>query len=89
MEEEEKASPLKDCKEFATLLNACGRLDMASLGIGACLGDEKSKKRALDALKIYRKEIVESLRWFENNQNNDRLIKKRKRIYHYKLKRRT
>lgn len=78
MEEEEKASPLKDCKEFATLLNACGRLDMASLGIGACLGDEKSKKRALDALKIYRKEIVESLRWFENNQNNDRLIKKGK-----------
>ena len=32
---EEEESPTRDAKEFATLLNACGRLGRASFGIGA------------------------------------------------------
>ncbi len=74
LKDEKKASPLKDAKEFATLLNACGRLNMASLGIGTCLGDPLTKRKALNALKDYKKEIVGALKWYENNQKNKRLV---------------
>ena len=70
LREENHESPTKDAKEFSTLLNACGRMDKASLGIGACLGDEKIKKRAISLLTDYKKEIIASLRWYEDKNNS-------------------
>ena len=67
--EEQPGSPFKDAKEFSTLLNACGRMDKASHGIGACLNDKTSKRKALDTLTKYRREIVTALRWYEKNSN--------------------
>lgn len=72
--EEKEGSPLKDVKEFSTLLNACGRLERASLGIGVCLGDKKSKESAMKSMKSYRKEIAISLNWYHNNKNSDRVF---------------
>jgi len=66
---EEEGSPMRDAKEFATLLNACGRMDKASFGIGACLGIKEDRKKALDTLAEYRKEIVMALRWFEDSKD--------------------
>jgi len=74
LEEEEEGSPTKDIKEFSTLLNACGRMDKASLGIGACLGDPQLKKKAVALMAHYKKEIVNSLKWYENNVNNELII---------------
>ncbi|MBI2646862.1 DHH family phosphoesterase [Candidatus Woesearchaeota archaeon] len=71
LQEEKEESPTKDAKEFATLLNACGRLDKASLGIGACLGDEKIKKRAILLMVEYKREIISSLKWYEENKSSD------------------
>lgn len=72
--EEEKESPLRDAREFATLLNACGRLGKASLGIGTCLNDEKIKKHALTHMLKYKKEIVTSLNWYNNNKNSKDIL---------------
>ena len=47
----------KGRKEFATLLNACGRLGRASFGIGACLGDKKIKQQAIRSLGDYKKRL--------------------------------
>ncbi len=71
---EDHESPTKDAKEFATLLNACGRLDKASLGIGACLGDEKIKKKAIALMADYKREIISSMRWYDQNRNSSRII---------------
>jgi RecJ-like exonuclease len=68
--EEVDESPLRDAKEFSTLLNSCGRLSKASLGIGVCLGDEKSKKRAIKNLTDYKKEIVKALKWYEGSKES-------------------
>ena len=68
--DEKEGSPLKDVKEFSTLLNACGRLERASLGIGVCLGDKKSKESAMKSMKNYRKEIAISLDWYHSNKNS-------------------
>jgi len=75
LREEDHESPTKDAKEFATLLNACGRLDKASLGIGACLGDEKIKKRAISLLADYKREIINSLEWYDKNKASDFVTK--------------
>ena len=68
LRQEEGESPLRDAKEFATLLNSCGRMGKASLGIGACLGDPKMKRQAISHLLEYRKEIIASMQWFEANR---------------------
>src|SRR3989338_737885 len=68
---EEEESPTRDAKEFATLLNACGRLGRASFGIGACLGDKKTKQQAIRTLGDYKKEIVNALNWYNENKFSD------------------
>ncbi len=68
---EEEESSTRDAKEFATLLNACGRLGRASFGIGACLGDKKIKQQAIRTLADYKKEIVNALQWYNENKFSD------------------
>ncbi len=63
----EKDGTFKDAREFSTLLNACGRMGKAALGIGACLGDENIKKKALAVLKEYKKEIISALSWLNES----------------------
>jgi single-stranded-DNA-specific exonuclease len=62
---EADGSPLRDAREFATLLNACGRLEKASVGIGACLNDTRCKEGALTLLTEYKKQISNSIKWYE------------------------
>ena len=75
LREENHESPTKDAKEFSTLLNACGRLDKASLGIGACLGDERIKKKAIYLMGTYKKEIINSLKWYDENKTSSFITK--------------
>ncbi|MCX6710217.1 MAG: DHH family phosphoesterase [Candidatus Woesearchaeota archaeon] len=71
---EEEESPLRDAKEFSTLLNACGRMGKASFGIGACLGDSRAKQQALSTLVDYKKEIMKSLKWYEENRESKAVV---------------
>lgn len=71
LKDEEDESPTKDIREFSTLLNACGRLGKPSLGIGVCLGCKNSKVKALELLKDYKQEIINSLNWFYANRESD------------------
>lgn len=76
----ETYSQLKEAKEFSTILNACGRLNNASLGIGCCLGDKKKKKKAIENLSSYKKEIVNAMNWYHNNKKSKNIIKEDKFI---------
>ena len=67
IEGEAEDTPLRDAKEFATLLNACGRMDRSAAGIGACLGDGRLRSAALDTLVEYRRSIMSAMRWVERN----------------------
>jgi RecJ-like exonuclease len=59
---EKEGSVLRDAKEFATLLNSCGRYDKAEVGMEICLGNrEESLDEALGLLRTHRKYLVESL----------------------------
>jgi single-stranded-DNA-specific exonuclease len=63
---EDSFSPLKDAREFGSLLNACGRMDKAGLGIAICMGDRASSfSEAKQVLLQYRKALSEGLKWLE------------------------
>lgn len=74
LNEEAEESALKEAKEFATLLNSCGRLNKASLGIGVCLNDETAKKRALENSENYKKEIIKAMDWYNKNKKTKDII---------------
>src|SRR4030065_64325 len=42
---EEATPPLRDGREYSSLLNACARMRRPSLGIGICLGDRGEAMR--------------------------------------------
>ena len=59
---EEGGTPLHDAKEFATLLNACGRYGEAKMGMEVCKGDRDQRlKEALRMLGSHRKYLSESI----------------------------
>lgn len=61
----------RDAREFATILNACGRLERSTVGIAACLGDEKMKKKALEMQDEYKRELQSILSWFKKNKKSE------------------
>lgn len=71
---EKEESSLRDAKEFATLLNSCGRLNKASIGIGVCLNDKTAKKKALANAENYKREIVKGMRWYNDNKESKDII---------------
>ena len=64
-----KEGNIRDVREYATLLNACGRLRKYSLGIGTFMGNPLLNEKAMELLKNYKKEIVKALDWFHKNKD--------------------
>ncbi|MDD5416808.1 MAG: DHH family phosphoesterase, partial [Candidatus Aenigmarchaeota archaeon] len=58
---------IQDAKEFATLLNACGRMGEGGIGIGICLGSKLALEKSKSVIRDYRSAVSKSLRWVENN----------------------
>ena len=55
-------TPLRDAREAASLLSACGRMNAWSIGVAICLGDrEEALMEALEVLKSYRKLLSQLL----------------------------
>ena len=60
---------IQDAREFATLLNACGRTRNFDTAIRICLGDFSAMEKSLEISDQYRKLISESLNWIRENKN--------------------
>jgi len=59
---EDPFTPLRDAREFGTLLNSCGRMGAAGTGISVCLGDRtEALKSAMKTLSDYRTGINKAL----------------------------
>jgi len=62
LEFEDSFTPLRDAREFGTLLNSCGRMGSAGTGISICLGDRSEALRgAMKTLSEYRLGINKAL----------------------------
>jgi RecJ-like exonuclease len=65
---EEPSTPLRNGREYASLLNACGRMGRQGLGLSICLGDRgEALVEAKEVLDDYRRKIAESLDWVHEN----------------------
>ncbi len=61
---ERKGSPVRDAKEFATLLNACGRHGKAEIGMAICAGDRgPALAEGLALLRDHRSALSKALSW--------------------------
>lgn len=59
---EDPFTPLRDAREFGTLLNACGRMGATGTGVSVCLGDRsEALKTAMKTLTEYRSGINKAL----------------------------
>jgi RecJ-like exonuclease len=62
LEMEDPFTPLRDAREFATLLNACGRMDQAGVGMAICTGDrEDALSAGMRVVQEYRVKLFKSL----------------------------
>lgn len=63
---EEERTELRDAKEFATLLNACGRQNSSETGVYICLGDRKEYlKKAKNLLEKHRKALRQGITYMK------------------------
>lgn len=62
----DKEGELRDANEFATILNACGKMGKAYLGIAFCLNGAGNRE-AMKILESYRKEIGKAMSWVYSN----------------------
>jgi single-stranded-DNA-specific exonuclease len=61
---EPRGKPVRDSKEFATLLNACGRHGKAEVGLRICMGDRQDGLSEGEALlRDHRSAISKALAW--------------------------
>ena len=59
---EDPLTPLRDAREFGSVLNACGRMDRTDLGISICLGDRgDALRRALALMSEYRAKLNKAI----------------------------
>ena len=65
---EDEKTPLRDAREYATLLNGCGKHEKSGIGIAVVLGDRKEMyNNALHMLKEHKSYICSCYRWISNN----------------------
>lgn len=63
---EEPRTELRDGKEFATLMNACGRQNHPEIGVKVCLGDRNEYlKKARNLLQYHRKLLREGITYLK------------------------
>jgi len=65
---EPRHEPLRDAKEFATMLNACGRYGKGEIGYRVCLGDREDwYDKAILMLRNHRQVLVDMIQHVEEN----------------------
>jgi len=59
---EDPLTPLRDAREFSSVLNACGRMDRTDLGVAICIGDrEGALRQALSLMAEYRAKLNKAI----------------------------
>jgi RecJ-like exonuclease len=75
-----RGTELRDAKEFATLLNSCGRYDDAPIGLRICLGDKDAPGEAAKNRSEHKKQLSIALNYIR--QSNIVRTKKFVQFFH-------
>ncbi|MDR0778271.1 MAG: DHH family phosphoesterase [Methanomassiliicoccaceae archaeon] len=74
-----KGTELRDAKEFATLLNSCGRYDDAPVGLRICLGDKNALSEAAKNRSEHKKQLSIALNYIKQNK----IIREKKYVQYF------
>lgn len=70
LEKEDPGTSLRDAREFATLLNACGRMNRSGLGITLGIGDRgEALREAQEVYLEYKKTLSKYMNWVTTSPN--------------------
>ncbi len=76
---EKPRTELRDAKEFATVLNACGRHEEGEVGVAICMGERgEAWSKAKRLLEKHRRDLRAGLEWVRYNGVNEM-----KNIYYF------
>ena len=68
LSKEEPSTPLRDAREYGSLLNACGRMGKPGLGVALGLGDRgASFEEAQEVYSEYRKFLSKYMNWITSD----------------------
>lgn len=65
-----KEGGFRDANEFATMLNATGKMGKGYLGIALCLNDPGSQENVKKALEGYRRTLGSAISWIQTNRDS-------------------
>ena len=68
---ERKTSHLRDAGEYSTVLNACGRMERASMGVTLCLGSMGAREQVERIVQEYKDELTSVMTWFKEHANDE------------------
>ncbi|MDR0791193.1 MAG: DHH family phosphoesterase, partial [Methanomassiliicoccaceae archaeon] len=74
-----KGSELRDAKEFATLLNSCGRYDDAPVGLRICLGDKNAVSEAAKNRSEHKKQLSIAMNYIKQSK----IIREKKHLQYF------
>ncbi len=61
---EKDNTPLRDAREFATILNACGRMNKSGLGVAVAIGNrDQQYQETIETYEHYRKTLAKHIEW--------------------------
>ncbi len=77
----DKEGDFRDANEFATMLNACGKMQNAELGVLLCLNVKSAFEKAKGIFESYRREIGKGVNWVESNMKNPEVVREMNGVY--------
>jgi len=77
----DREDEFRDANEFATILNACGKMGAPHLAIAICLGNSAVIKEVREIVDKYRKEIGKALDWLHEQIENNKNIRIGEAVY--------
>jgi len=80
----DKKDILSDVREFATLLNSCGRQEITGVGLMLVMGEEtEALEIAKSAMTRYKRKLLNALTWIQKSiENNGEKVIKTKNAYY-------
>jgi len=77
---EELVGP-RDARDYAAVLDACGKLRRPELGFAALMGDQTAQTDALALLSSYQKQMVEALSWLATHADAFKVTPQMRYVY--------
>jgi len=77
----DKENEFRDANEFATMLNACGKMDQANLGVSLCLNGKDAFERIRGILENYRRQVGKAMSWIHSNIDKPEVVIRKNGIY--------